>query len=93
MILREKPIVKNNFFGSFPKKLSAGVSQKFGFGFAFKNSPGVWILWIYDPLLHNTQRNAKSVFWIQKSGFAFYRQKKMKKGTQIPFLHSRHTVV
>jgi len=69
--LREKPIVKNNFFGSFPKKHSTGVSQKFGFGFDLKNSPGVWILWIYDPLLHYTQKNAKSVFGFRNSDIIF----------------------
>ena len=52
-----KPLVKNTFFKSFPKKKRSDCeSQKSGFGFDPKNPPRVWILWIHDPFLDSEIR-------------------------------------
>ena len=45
-----------------PKKTLRLWISKSRFGFDPKNPPRVWILWIYDPFLDLTNRNAKSVF-------------------------------
>ena len=56
----EKPLVKNTFFKTFPKKSSDWESQKSGFGFDPKNPPWVWILWIHDPDLDFPKKNTPS---------------------------------
>ena len=56
----EKPLVKNTFFKTFPKKSSDCESQKSGFGFDPKNPPWVWILWIHDPDLDFPKKNTPS---------------------------------
>ena len=52
-----KPLVKNIFFRSFPKKKRSDCeSQKSGFGFDLKNPSRVWILWIHDPFLDSRKQ-------------------------------------
>ena len=65
-----KPLVKNTFFKSFPKKRSDCECQKSGFGFDPKNPLRVWILWIHDPFLNlpkktqNPFLNSEIRIWI-----------------------------
>ena len=73
----EKPLVKNTFFKSFPKKTSDFESQKSGFGFDPTNPPRECILWIHDPFL-NMPKKTQNLFldseiriWIWKSVFGF----------------------
>ena len=58
----ENRLSKILFSNPFPKKRSDCEFQKSGFEFDPKNPPGVWILWIHDPFLDLSKKNAKSVF-------------------------------